>query len=141
MESMESRKQPFPPVEHDPDGAEENCGDEAVLAVNGGYTRYPNFLIDHAIPHLNASEASVLSVVVFKTIGWNQTWDEISLSQFEEASGLSKPNVTTKIQNLIDYGLVARRESGNSHEYRVCRPDEWSVDFPGEVLPGELSTD
>lgn len=106
-----------------------------------GFTRYPNFLIDHALPHLSPSEASVLSVIVFKTIGWNRTWDRISLSQFEEMSGLSRPTVIEAIGSLLKKNIIERRKESDSYIYRVCRASEWLIEFPGKATFSEITVE
>jgi phage replication O-like protein O len=51
--------------------------------------------------HLSGNEWQVLWVVLRKTWGWNKKIDPISLSQFQELTGLSRPSVNEAVSKLV----------------------------------------
>lgn len=69
------------------------------------YTRLPNWLIDR-MPELTAPAVKVLVLVARKTIGWNRESDVISLSQFAQGTGLTRPTIVKAIGELETAQLI-----------------------------------
>lgn len=76
------------------------------------FTRVPNALIDHAMRELGNAAFRVLVVVARKTIGWAKQRDQISLSQFEELTGLARQHVIRGIAEARERGFIAHYRSG-----------------------------
>lgn len=80
--------------------------------VKPNYFQCPNDLIDHWMPLLSEGELKILLFVIRQTFGWNKERDYISLSQFEKATGLSKPTVCKSTQSLVDKGVIRKEITG-----------------------------
>lgn len=77
-----------------------------------GYTAIANEIMDALCTvHLSAYESRILWVILRKTYGFNKKEDWISLSQFEQTTGLSKPHICRALKMLKDQHLIA--EGGN----------------------------
>lgn len=76
------------------------------------FTMTPNELFDHWLPHLGLGEIRVLLVVIRKTFGWHKPRDNISISQLEKFTGLSRANVIISIKKLIEKGLIEKEITG-----------------------------
>jgi hypothetical protein len=85
------------------------------------YTLTPNFAYDVCMPGLSNAGWRVLCVAIRKTLGWvaddaqsnrdRKEWDQISYSQFMDASGLKSPSSVNKgIQENLEAGYLIRRQ-------------------------------
>jgi hypothetical protein len=85
------------------------------------YTLTPNFAYDVCMPTLSNAGWRVLCVAIRKTLGWvaddaqsnrdRKEWDQISYSQFMDASGLKSPSSVNKgIQENLEAGYLIRRQ-------------------------------
>ena len=85
--------------------------------------------------HLSGNEWQILWVVLRKTWGWQKKEDFISLTQFEESTGLSRPSVKEAIDKLVGKKvLVVKKELYiNSYSFNKLY-NEWIV--PKKVLVG-----
>lgn len=81
------------------------------MADQPGYTRMPNDILD-AMPALTGAELRMLLAVARKTLGWGKDSDEISLSQFQKLTGLSRPKVNATLQALLARGWVEKIGEG-----------------------------
>ena len=81
-----------------------------IVAPN--YFQTPNDLIDHWLPHLGESELKILLLIIRKTFGWNKERDRISLSQMEKFTGLSRSNVCSGINSLVEKGMILKEIEG-----------------------------
>jgi phage replication O-like protein O len=75
------------------------------------YTKIPNALLDH-IADLSEAELRIMLVIARKTIGWQKECDLISLTQFEQLTGLSRPSVNATLKLLIERGAVEQTGTG-----------------------------
>jgi len=73
------------------------------------YTPIPNYLIDEVLPAVDPYEWKLLTFVARRTLGWQKTEDQISLSQFEKGTGLSRRWV---IEKLLVSWLSVKWRSG-----------------------------
>ena len=89
----------------------------------GGYFPIHNYVFDVCMPQLSNAGWRILCVAIRKTWGWidredpnpmgRKTWDQISYSQFQEASGLrSAASVSKGLQECIDLGYMLRKQIG-----------------------------
>ncbi|MBL4866382.1 MAG: replication protein [Pseudomonadales bacterium] len=76
-----------------------------------GFTRIANELLE-AIIHNDFSkrEMKIIWAVIRKTYGWQQKFDRIALSQFEELTGLKKNHISTTLAALMDKKVVLKRD-------------------------------
>ena len=91
----------------------------------GGYFPIHNYVFDVCMPQLSNAGWRILCVAIRKTWGWidredpnpmgRKTWDQISYSQFQEASGLrSAASVSKGLQECIDLGYMLRKQIGHT---------------------------
>lgn len=73
---------------------------------------------------MQACEQGVVLCIIRKTVGHQKEWDEISLTQFEEATGMNRPSVHKGIQMALARGIIQRRQLKNSFQYCVCEPTQ-----------------
>lgn len=87
------------------------------------FTAVPNWLIE-AMPQMPASVFQVAMVIARQTAGYTngdggrKEWDRISLSQFQEATGLSRQGVIDAIENG-NRKYFERRQNGQYFEYKL----------------------
>ncbi len=72
------------------------------------YTKTPNDLFDHWLPHLGEAELKVLLVIMRKTFGWHRTHDEISVSQLSKITGMLRETVISAARSLQEKGVITR---------------------------------
>ena len=84
----------------------------------------PNVLVDIMMPHLSGAEFKCLIFMTRKTYGWGKSSDQISLSQFVQGTGLSKPQVIKALASLCKYNVAikTKHEGQNS-------PDEYELNI------------
>lgn len=84
-----------------------------------GHTDIANEIMENfARLHLSGNEWQILVTVLRKTYGWHKKEDEISLSQFQEATTLSRPAVCKALKALVaKCVLVAKQQPGTNIYY------------------------
>lgn len=97
-----------------------------------GYTPIANEIMDQlAKVSLPAHEMRVLLAILRKTYGWSKKVDQISLTQFEAATGLDRRSVTRALKRLEARRLIVVLREGKrgTNWYRFHKMyDEWVVD-------------
>lgn len=83
--------------------------------IENGYTKIANELFS-ALCRLNVkgSEFMVALTVVSKTYGWNKKSDQISLTQFQKHTGLTRPRLSRAIKSLVRYGVLGSNTGDTS---------------------------
>lgn len=76
------------------------------------FTVFENIVIDYIMPFVSPSAWKILSFIVRKTTGWQKDRDELSISQIEYGTKLSRPTITKGINELEDLYMI-----------KVIRPD------------------
>ncbi|HAV4919008.1 TPA: MarR family transcriptional regulator [Acinetobacter baumannii] len=71
----------------------------------------PNAFVDEVLNKISDAACKIYLVICRKTRGWNKEMDSISLSQFEEITGKSRPTVVKCLNELIKVGLVVEQPS------------------------------
>ncbi|WP_284118263.1 replication protein [Acinetobacter seifertii] len=71
----------------------------------------PNAFVDEVLNKISDASCKIYLVICRKTRGWNKEMDSISLSQFEEITGKSRPTVVKCLNELIKVGLVVEQPS------------------------------
>lgn len=78
--------------------------------LEDGYTTIANEIIDNFQSlYLSANEWKVLWVVIRKTYGWKKKEDRISITQFQKATGLSRPSAHQAIKSLVAKHLIVAK--------------------------------
>lgn len=99
----------------------------------------PNAFVDEVMRDIGDVAAKLYLIICRKTRGWYKEVDSISLTQFQEFSGKSRPTVTKAIAELIQVGLVIECPStihGNSFKLNDECAVGWKMDFSSkESLP------
>lgn len=86
------------------------------------YTQVPNIVIDEHMANLSDAAFKIYVLLIRKTKGWDKTKDAISLSQFVQISGLSRPTVVKALDQLISYNLIKKNQKtpfGNEYELNI----------------------
>lgn len=83
----------------------------------------PNVLFDLA-KELTAAELRVLLAVVRCTFGWQKSKDRISLSRFQELTGMSRQGVLNGLEGLRDRGWLRVTGGEWGHEYEIVMSEE-----------------
>ena len=85
----------------------------------GQYTVFENAILDTVLPMCSPNEWKILCVAIRKTVGWHKKEDVISLSQFQKASGMSRPTVIKATEEAVNHGFLIRTKKGNSFSYQL----------------------
>lgn len=83
-----------------------------------GYVAIANKIMDKLSQlYLAPNEWRILMFVLRKTWGWNKKEDKISLSQFQEGTNISRPNVVDAIKSLVAKGILVVNKKGFINVY------------------------
>ena len=84
------------------------------------YTQFSNDAIDWVMRDVSGSAWKIISVAIRKTYGWHKESDTISLTQFQELTGIvGRGTVVSAIQECLDKNILIRKGSGQSYEYQL----------------------
>ena len=104
----------------------------------------PNAFVDEVLDKISDSACKIYLVICRKTRGWNKEMDSISLTQFEEITGKSRPTIVKCLKELIKVGLVIEEEStihGNTFKLGNETSIGCVLNFPSKnILLGESKT-
>lgn len=94
--------------------------------LEDGYLKLSNEIVDALIRIRIPGEArQALDFIIRKTYGFNKKRDAISLSQFVEATGISRPNVIRGIIKLETMCII-KKETGSTTNYMFNKNfEEW----------------
>jgi len=101
------------------------------------YTQTPNTLFD-LMPTMSNQELRVTLAIIRKTKGWHKQEDELSLTQLQEVTGLSRQGVINGVKQALKRGTVYRKLSGRSYKYGLVVND---VDTPSDDQSTTLTND
>ncbi len=76
------------------------------------YTQTPNELFDLHMATMTGAELKVVMAAVRKTVGFHKKRETISISQFQQMTGLSRRQVITTIDSVIDKGFIKEVGTG-----------------------------
>lgn len=81
--------------------------------LEDGFTPIANAIMDAlARTRFSGYERSVLDFLFRKTYGWSKKSDLISLSQFVDATRISKPNIVHTLNRLVNRNIISRTVVG-----------------------------
>lgn len=86
------------------------------------YTQVPNILIDEIMRDMDGAELKVVLVAIRKTIGYHKISDAISLSQFEELTGLSRQGVLNGLEQAINRGVMRELDERGPRGVKLYTP-------------------
>ena len=93
------------------------CPTKDLQVENGKYTRIVNAVLDELIKaNLNGSELALCLFIIRKTYGYHKTTDQISLSQLQLGTNLSRPTVVKSLKRLQLVNIVQLVNKGNSKQ-------------------------
>ena len=70
------------------------------------FTMIPNSFVDEHLPDLTGAETKVLMIIMYQTYRKGNDKKAISLSQLEEATGLSRQSVSRATRSLQERGYI-----------------------------------
>ena len=86
------------------------------------HTQFSNDAIDQIMREVSPNAWKIITVAIRKTYGWHKQSDVISLSQFQELTGIgSRSTVVKAIREVVENGILLKREKGDSFEYELNR--------------------
>jgi phage replication O-like protein O len=82
------------------------------------HTQTPNTFFDELLKQIETvTELKVTLAIIRQTFGWHKAEDELSLSQLEALTGLSRQGVCDGLKFGLERGSIVRRKSGQSYKY------------------------
>lgn len=101
---------------------------------NGEFTQIVNEVLEKLVRvGLLGSEYQVVLFVIRKTWGWRKKEDYISLTQFEQGTGLTRPTIIKTIKNLVLMKILVKGsllgKQGNTYKFNKYWK-EWLVNTP-----------
>jgi hypothetical protein len=94
------------------------------------HTQNPNKFFDDWLPEItHLSELKVVLAVIRATFGWHEPSAKLSLSDFEERTGLTRPSVIEGIQLAMSDGYIGREKDGQSYLY-FCEVEGSKANLP-----------
>lgn len=96
--------------------------------AKASFTMFDNDILE-ALSKIKLRQESqrIFLVVVRKTVGYQREIDQISLSQFERATGLSRKNVLRALQELLDHNMIIKIKTIGYCKYSITTVDKWNV--------------
>lgn len=84
--------------------------------LENGYVRIADELLEALMKIRISGEArQVFDAIMRKTYGWQKKWDTISLSQFEEMTGISRSHIIRARKKLLDMNLIIAKKGNDSN--------------------------
>ena len=94
----------------------------------GNFTIISNDILEAlAATRIKGEAMQVLLVIVRKTYGWHKKNDDISLSQFVEATGINKQNVSRAIKRLKNMNMIFIQKDNDSLSKKITATCNYAV--------------
>lgn len=105
--------------------------------LEDGYTRIANELLDALLcTGLTSRQWAVVMTVIRKTYGYHKTRDNISLTQLANMTGMSRPNVSRTVNELVERGILTRTDAHGSMVLGIVkRYSLWGLPKQQQGLP------
>ncbi|OTG85849.1 replication protein [Acinetobacter sp. ANC 4558] len=104
----------------------------------------PNAFVDEVMCKISDASTKIYLLISRKTRGWNKEMDSISLTQFEEFTGKSRPTIVKCLRELVKFGLVVEQPStihGKTYKLGDDSSINLVMNFPSKnILLGENKT-
>lgn len=101
------------------------------------HTQFSNDALDYILPVCSPACWKLLSAIIRKTKGWHKDEDELSYSQLEALTGMTRPTVAGAVKEALSAGYVKRTKSGISFKYSLNK--EFELDTSKEIEPVKKS--
>jgi phage replication O-like protein O len=86
--------------------------------IENGHVKIANELIEQfAKLNLSAYEWRILMAILRKTYGWNKKTDRISLTQFQEITGIPSHHIAVNIKHLVEKNIITKHNGKLIMEY------------------------
>ena len=97
--------------------------------LEDGYTSIANEIVEKLGKlHLSGNEWQIVWIVLRKTYGWHKKSDQISLTQFQKLTGLSRPSVWEAIGKLVGKKVLVVKKEPYINEYSFNKLyNQWIV--------------
>ncbi len=94
-----------------------------------GFTKMPNKLLMGLMStRLSNWERRIVDAIARKTFGFHKEMDRISLSQFEDMTGIPRRKCSEVIGNLVDKNIILKTGPSNRPIYSIQRDyTQWKV--------------
>lgn len=94
-----------------------------------GFTKMPNkLLMGLMCTRLSNWERRIVDAIVRKTYGFHKPSDRISLSQFEDMTGIPRRKCSEVIGNLVDKNIILKTGPNNRPNYSIQEDyTQWKV--------------
>ena len=84
------------------------------------YTKFPNWLIDEAMPECSHAEWRILCLIARKTVGWGKDSARISINDFMVATKIKgRQHVVSAINSLVEKEYISRESDGQWFNYSI----------------------
>lgn len=83
------------------------------------FTMLPNVLLDEWMPALSEAEFKVACAIARATYGWHLKDTDLSLTDLQRKTGISRTAVRTAVETLIEKSLISRTPKGQSFTYSL----------------------
>ena len=80
--------------------------------ANNHFTMVPHMFFDVWLKEISGSECVILCWLIRKTLGYQKEEDWIAVSQFLDATTLSKNTVLSSIESLVKMNMIIKRNEG-----------------------------
>jgi phage replication O-like protein O len=86
--------------------------------VENGHVKIANEIVEQlARINLSNYEWRILMVILRKTYGWNKKTDNISLSQFEDSTGIKSQHIAVALKRLVKSNVITKHNGSKVMEY------------------------
>lgn len=114
--------------------------DKTIAPQNGvpkpNYTQIPNVVLE-AMPYLPEAALKCMLVISRKTFGFHKNDDRISLTQFSELTGLSRPAVTNGLEYLSTHGWIRQIATSAGSVFELKMEDFATSASKPSLLPNK----
>ena len=100
------------------------------------HTQISNEFIDKFMPDCTGGEVKVFLAIARQTIGWHKETDDISLSQMEQKTGLSRKACIMATDSLAEKGIVVKIVGKRMTSYSI-NYEGFGAILGGEKTPSE----
>lgn len=100
-------------------------------------TMIPNAFIDECMANISDKAIRIYLVIIRKTTGWHKVWDSISITQFQQITGIKdERTIRSALSELIKLGLIKTiAHPGKTTQYALNLIQESDTQPPASDAP------
>ncbi len=104
--------------------------------VKNGFLKVANELADaFARLQLSGNQWRILWVILRRTYGWEKTKDQISITQFQQQSGLNRRHTSRSLRELVERKIVTKNDTTFITTYGIQKDySQWQL-LPKKTVP------